>query len=121
MKLAQLLPEGHSHLFGLNAPNLETKQDMIDAFMETISNSVYTDEFDNQDRTKMDQKWYLEDSSTFPLNTYKFNINFTVYNVDDAMTNYFYHYNGQIFCWVNDGYCKPVENNCVLLLHNNHY
>ncbi len=97
-KLVQLLPKGHSYIFGLNAPNLKTKQDRIDAFMETIRNSVYTDEFDNQDRTRMDQKWYLEATSTCPLIAYKFNINFTVYNVDAGMTSYFYHYNGQIFC-----------------------
>ncbi len=46
-KVVQLLPEGHSHLFGLNAPNLKTRQDRIDAFMATIGNSVYTKEFDN--------------------------------------------------------------------------
>ncbi len=120
-KLVQLLPEGHSHLFGLNSPNLNTKQKRIDAFMETIGNTVYTEEFDNQDRTMMEDRWYLEASSTCPLIAYKFNINFTVYNVDAAMTNYFYHYNDQIFCWVNDGYCKPVENSCVLLLHKYHY
>ncbi len=95
-KLVQLLPEGHSHIFGLNAPNLRTKKDMIDAFMATIGNFVYTDEFDNQNRTRMKDKWYLEASSTCPLIAYKFNINFTVYNVDAAMTNYFYHYNDQI-------------------------
>ncbi len=66
----QLLPEGHSHIFGLNAPNLKTKQDRIDAFMETIRNFVYTDEFDNQDRTRMDQKWYLEATSSCPLIAY---------------------------------------------------
>ncbi len=41
------------------------------------------------------------------------------------MTHYFYHYKyqneEQIFCWINDGYCKPVENSCVLLLHDCHY
>ncbi len=81
-KLCQLLPEGHSHIFGFNAPNFKTKQDRIVSFMATIGNSVYTEEFDNQGRTNMDQKWYLEASSTCPLIAYKFNINFTVYNVD---------------------------------------
>ncbi len=47
IKLVQLLPERHSHLFGLNAPNLNTKHDRNDAFMETTGNSVYTEEFDN--------------------------------------------------------------------------
>ncbi len=55
-KLVQLLPEGHSHIFGLNAPDLKPKQDRIDTYMETIGNSVYTEDFDNQDRTMMDQK-----------------------------------------------------------------
>ncbi len=58
--------------------------------METTGNSVYTEEFDNQGRTLMIEKWYLEASSTCPLIVYKFNINFTVYNGDAAMTNYFY-------------------------------
>ncbi len=120
-KLVLLMDEGHSHRFGLNAPNFKTKQDRIVSFMATIGNSVYTEEFDNQDRTRMDQRWYLEAISTCPLILYRFNIYFTVYNVDAAMTNYFYHYNGQIFYWVNDDYCKPVENSCVLLLHNIHY
>ncbi len=53
-KFVQLLSEVHSRLFGLNAPNLNTKQDRIDAFVETIAESVYTEEFDNQDRTRMD-------------------------------------------------------------------
>ena len=124
-KLVQLLPEGHSHLFGLNAPNLKTKQDRIDAFMATIGNTVYTEEFDNQDRTEMEDRWYLEATSTCPLIAYKFNINFTIYNVNAAMTNYFYHYKcedeEQIYYWMNEGLCKPVENSCVLLLHNCHY
>ncbi len=76
-KLVQLLPEGHSHIFGLNAPSLKTKQDRIDAFMATIGNSVYTEEFDNHNRDSMDDRWYLEASSTYPLIAYKFNINFT--------------------------------------------
>ncbi len=63
MKLVQLLPEGHFHIFVLNAPKLKTKQDRIDTFIETIGNSVYTDEFDNQDMTRMDQKWYFEAST----------------------------------------------------------
>ncbi len=78
-KFVQFLPEGHSHLFGLNAPSLKTKQDRIDAFMEIIKISVYTEEFENQDRTLMDEKWYSEATSTCPLIAYKFNINFTVY------------------------------------------
>ncbi len=80
-KLVQLLPEGHSHIFGLNAPSLKTKQDRIDAFMATIRNSVYTEEFDNQDRTLMKDKWYLEASSTCTLIAYKFNINFSLYTM----------------------------------------
>ncbi len=39
-KLVQLLPEGHSCVFGLNALNLKTKQDGVDAFMATIGNSI---------------------------------------------------------------------------------
>ncbi len=89
--------------------------------MATITESIYTEEFDNQDKPRMKDKWYLEASSTCPLIAYKFNINFTVYNVDAAMTNYFYYHKyqnkEQIFCWVNDGYFKPVEKSCVLLLH----
>ena len=46
-KLVQILPEGPSHLFGLNSPNLVTEQDKIDAFMAMIGNSIYTEEFDN--------------------------------------------------------------------------
>ncbi len=88
-KLVLLMDEGHSHLFGLHISNLKTKQDRIDAFMATIGNSVYTEEFDNQDKSNMDDDYYLEASSTCPLIAYKFNINFTVYNVDAAMTSYF--------------------------------
>ncbi len=54
-KLVQILPQGHSHIFDLNAPNLKTKQDRIDAFMKTIAESVYTEEFDNQDKTLIDE------------------------------------------------------------------
>ncbi len=79
LKFVQLLPEGHSHLFGLNASDLKTKQDRIDTFMATIRNSVFTEGFDNQDRTRMDNKWYLEASFTCPLIAYKFKINFTLY------------------------------------------
>ena len=124
-KLVQLLLEGHSHMFGLNAPNLKTKQDRIDAFMKTIAESVYTEEFDNQDKTLMKDRWYLEATSTRPLIAYKFNINFTIYNTNSAMTHYFYHYKyqneEQIFCWINNGFCKPVVNSVVLILHDSHY
>ncbi len=124
-KLVQLLPEGHLHLFGLNAPNLKTKHDRIDAFMKTIAESVFTEEFDNQDKTMMDKKWYLEATSTCPLIAYKFNINFPIYNANSAMTHYFYHYKyqneEQIFCWINNGFCKPVVNSVVLILHDSHY
>ncbi len=124
-KLVQILPEGQSHIFGLNAPNLKTKQDRIDAFMKTIAESVYTEEFDNQDKTLMDEKWYLEATSTCPLIAYKLNINFTIYNANSAMTHYFYHYKyqneEQIFCWINDSFRKPVENSVVLILHDSHY
>ncbi len=96
--LVQLLPEGCSHLFGLNVRNLNTKQDRIDAFMATIGNSIYTEEFDNQDRTRMKDRWYLEALSTCPLIAYIFNDNFTIYNVDAAMKNHFYQKNDQIFC-----------------------
>ncbi len=41
-------PKGHSHIFGLYSPNLVTDQDKIDAFMETIGNSVHTKEFDRE-------------------------------------------------------------------------
>ncbi len=41
------------------------------------------------------------------------------------MMNYFYHHKyqneDQTFCWVNNCFCKPVENSCVLILHDNHY
>ncbi len=41
------------------------------------------------------------------------------------MTSYFYHHKyqnkEQIFCLSNDGYCKPVEISCVLLLNKHHY
>ncbi len=66
-KFVQILPQGHLHIFGLNAPNLKTKQDRIDAFMKTIAESVYTEEFDNQDKILMDDRWYLEATSTCPL------------------------------------------------------
>ncbi len=65
--LVQRLPEGHSHSFGLQSPNLVTDQDKIKAFMKTIGSSVYTKEFDNQDEDKIDKKFYSEASSTFPL------------------------------------------------------
>ena len=69
----------------------------------------------------MDEVFYLAASSTCPFVAYKFNINFTVYNVDAAVMSYFYHHNDQIFSWINDGFCKPVENSGVLLLQANHY
>ncbi len=53
--LIQMLPDGYSHIFWLHSPNLVTEQDMIDAYMETIGNSVYTKEFDNQDKEKLDE------------------------------------------------------------------
>ncbi len=37
------------------------------------------------------------------------------------MTNYFYHHGGTIYSWCNDGYCKPVDQSCISLLHNLHY
>ncbi len=70
-KLIQILPDGHSHIFGLHSPNLVTKQDKIDAFMETIGNSVYTKEFDKSDVEKFEEDFYLEASSTLPLVCYK--------------------------------------------------
>ncbi len=119
-KLVQLLYDSHSHLLGLHEPNLKTKQNRIDAFMETIGKTVYPEEFGNQDRTRIDQKFYLEASSPCPLIAYKFNINFTVYNVDAAMTNYFYHFNNKIVRWANNSFCKPVVNSVALLLHDCH-
>ncbi len=89
--------------------------------METIRNSVWKEEFDSQDSTRMDQKFYLEATSTCPFIAYKFNTNFTVYNVDAAIANYFDHYNDQIFTWVNDCFCKPVEDSFVLLCHDHHF
>ncbi len=80
--LVQLLPEGHSHIFRLYSPNIVTEQDKIGAFMETIGNSVYTKEFNNQDKEKIDEKFYLEASPTFPLTAYKWKINITLYSVD---------------------------------------
>ncbi len=35
------------------------EQDKINAFMATIGNSVYTEEFDDQDMEKIDKKFYL--------------------------------------------------------------
>ncbi len=58
-KLNQILPDGHSHIFGLHGQNLVTKQNKIDAFMATIGNSIYTEEFDRQDREKLDKDFYL--------------------------------------------------------------
>ncbi len=55
-KLIQILPNGNSHLFGLHHPNLCTDQDKIEAFMKTIGNSVYTEEFECQDGEKIDKK-----------------------------------------------------------------
>ena len=81
-KLIQILPDGHSHIFGLHSPNLVTKQDKIDAFTAMIGNSVYTEEFDNQDREKLDEDFYLEASLTMPLVCYKWKINVTLYNDD---------------------------------------
>ncbi len=65
--------------------------------METIGNSVCKEEFDNKDKTKMDEEFYLEASSTFPLIAYKFHINFTVYNVNAAMMSNFYRHDDLIF------------------------
>ncbi len=73
--LVQLLPEGHSYIIGLQCPNLVTDQDKIDTIMETIGNSVYSKEFDNQNEEEINKKFYLEASSTFPLIAYKWNIN----------------------------------------------
>ncbi len=40
-KLVQLLPEGHSHIFGLNCSNLKTKHNRNDKFMEMIRICLY--------------------------------------------------------------------------------
>ncbi len=74
-KLIQFLPDGHSHIFGLHSPNLASKQDKINAFMEMIGNSIYTKEFDNQDEEKLYKDFYLEASSALPLVCYKWKIN----------------------------------------------
>ncbi len=52
---------------------------------------------------------------------YKWKINITLNNADTVMTNYFYHHNDEIYSWCNDGFCKPVDQNWVLILHGNHY
>ncbi len=65
-KLIQLLPDGHSHIFGLYGPNLVTDQDKINAFMETIGNSMYTKEFEDHDNKIIDEKFYIEALWTFP-------------------------------------------------------
>ncbi len=88
-KLIQLLPDSHSHIFGSHSPNLVTKQDKINAFMATIGDSIYTKAFDNQDGEELEKDFYLEASSTWPLVCYKWKINITLYNVDNATTNYF--------------------------------
>ncbi len=54
-KLAQILPDGYSHLFDLHSPNLCMDWDKLDAFMETIRNSVYTEDFENQEEKGMDK------------------------------------------------------------------
>ncbi len=95
-KLVQLFPDVHSHIFGLYSCNLVTDQDKINALMETIGNSLYTEEFEHQDGEKIDKKFLLEASSTFPLVAYKWKFNITLYNVDSAMTNYFYHNDDQV-------------------------
>ncbi len=109
------------NIFGLNHPNFVTNQDKIDAFMDTIWNSVYTEEFEDQDKENFDKKFYLEASSTFPLVVNKWKINMTLYNVHSAMTNYFNHHGDTVYSWCNDGFCKPVDQSCIFFLHGSHY
>ncbi len=82
----------HSHLFGLNAPKIKPNQGVIDVCIEIIGNSVWTNEFNNQINGILDKHFYLDTSSTCPLIASKLNVNITVYNVDSALTNYFYRH-----------------------------
>ena len=120
-KLIQILPDGHLHIFGMNSPNLVTEEDKIDAFMATIGNSIYTKEYDDYVGETLPIDFYLEATSTLPLVCYKWKINITLYIVDSAMTNYFYHHKGTVYSWYNDGYCKPVDKSGILYLHDHHY
>ncbi len=89
--------------------------------MEMIGTSVYIKEFGNQEKEEINEKFYLEASSTFPLGAYKWKINITLYNIDAAMTIYLYHHDDQIYSWCNDRFCKPVDKICIFLLHGRHY
>ncbi len=120
-KLILILPDSHSHIFGMHSPNLVTEQDKIDAFMATIGNSVYIKEYDDHIGEQLPDDSYLEASSTLPLVCYKWKINITLYIVDSAMTNYYYHHKGTIYLWYNDRYCKPIDKSCILYLHDKHY
>ncbi len=89
--------------------------------METIGNSVYTEEFEHQDRGGIDEESFWKASSTFPLVAYKWEINITLYNVDFAMTNYFCHYGNCIYSCCNDRFRKSVDQSCIFLLYGSHY
>ncbi len=120
-KLILILPDSHSHIFGMHSPNLVTEQDKIDAFMATIGNSVYIKEYDDHIGEQLPDDSCLEASSMLPLVCYKWKINITLYIVDSAMTNYYYHHKGTIYLWYNDRYCKPIDKSCILYLHDKHY
>ncbi len=66
-KLIHFLPDGHLHIFGMHSPNLVTEQDKIDAFMATIGESLYTEEYDDCVGEKLPDDIYLEASSTLPF------------------------------------------------------
>ena len=119
--IIQLIPEGHMHLFGLHEPNLRSKQEQIDAFMEAVGNSIYTKEFDHQPPGNIDNEFWMEASLTFPLIAKKYRINITLYNLDAVMTSYCYHHDNRVVTWSNSGFCKPVDKSCEFILENGHF
>ncbi len=85
--------------------------------MEKIGNSVYTKEVEDQDKEDFDDNFYLEALSSFPLVAYKYKINKTLYDVNSAIT-YFYHHGDHIYLRCNDGFCMPVDQSWIFLLHD---
>ena len=120
-KIIHILPDGPTHIYGMHGPNLVTDQDKIDAFMATIGNFLYTEEYDDYEGEQLPDDFHLEAYSTLPLICYKYNINITLYLVDLAKTSYCYHHKGTVYTWYNDGLCKPVDKSCILYLQDHHY